>query len=58
MFDSLSRRGFLNRSVQAGALAGLGSFAFLDQMPHVSAADVAAPTPILRGQTPPGSPFC
>ncbi len=43
MFDSLSRRGFLNRSVQAGALAGLGSFAFLDQMPHVSAADVAAP---------------
>jgi len=43
MFDSLSRRGFLNRSVQAGTLAGLGSFAFLDRLPHLSAAEVAAP---------------
>ncbi len=43
MVRSLSRRAFLNRSVQAGALAGLGSFAFLDRLPPLSAADVAAP---------------
>ncbi len=43
MFRNLSRRAFLNRSVQAGALAGLGNFAFLDRLPVLSAADVSAP---------------
>lgn len=46
MFHSLSRRAFLNHSVQAGALAGLGHFAFLDRLPALSAADVASVTPL------------
>ena len=43
MFQFLSRRAFLNRSAQASALAGLGSFAFLDRLPTISAAEVAGP---------------
>jgi hypothetical protein len=40
MFSPISRRDFVAGTVKAGALAGLGSFAFLDALPPLSAADV------------------
>ena len=33
MFHPVTRRGFLNRTLQAGTAAGLGSLAFLSQSP-------------------------
>jgi hypothetical protein len=39
MFSPLSRRDFVAGTVKAGALASLGSFAFLDGLPAVSAAE-------------------
>jgi hypothetical protein len=44
MFSSLHRRGFVTRTLQAGALAGLGEFAFLRGLRPVSA-DEARVTP-------------
>jgi hypothetical protein len=40
MSSPLDRREFLSRSVQVGALAGLGNLAFLDGLPPLSAAQV------------------
>jgi hypothetical protein len=37
MFDAITRRGFVTRSLQAGALAGLGDFAFLKGLPTLTA---------------------
>jgi hypothetical protein len=42
MFTPLTRRAFVSRSLQAGALAGAGDFAFLQGLPPVSA-DEAKP---------------
>jgi len=39
MFQALTRRSFVTQSLQAGALAGLGDFAFLQALPPVSADD-------------------
>jgi hypothetical protein len=38
MFSPLTRRNFVATSIKAGALAGLGNFAFLDGLPALSAA--------------------
>jgi hypothetical protein len=40
MTSPLDRREFLSRSAQVGALAGLGNFAFLENLPPLSAAEV------------------
>jgi hypothetical protein len=37
--DRVTRRGFVARSLTAGALAGLGDFAFLNRLPRLSAAE-------------------
>jgi hypothetical protein len=39
MFSPLTRRDFVAQGLKAGALAGLGEFAFLHSLPPVSAAD-------------------
>lgn len=44
MFASISRRGFLGHTARGAAFAGLGSLAFLDRLPPVSAAE-AQPDP-------------
>lgn len=41
MFRSVSRRQFVTSALGAGAVAGLGDFAFLRQLPLVNAADAA-----------------
>jgi hypothetical protein len=43
MFGPLSRRNFVRSTLGAGALAGLGDFAFLRHLPAVSAAEAALP---------------
>jgi hypothetical protein len=43
MSTTISRRAFVARSFQAGALAGLGDFLFLRSLPPLGAADVATP---------------
>jgi hypothetical protein len=43
MFEALTRRHFLTNTAAAGALAGLGDFAFLGGLPPVSAAEAKVP---------------
>src|SRR5579885_114719 len=40
MFGSVTRRGFVTGALKAGAVAALGDYAFLNNLPHLSAADV------------------
>jgi hypothetical protein len=42
MFPSMSRRDFVRASIGAGALAGVGSFAFLNRLPPAEAAQEQA----------------
>ncbi|HZY89338.1 MAG TPA: hypothetical protein VFE78_31235 [Gemmataceae bacterium] len=39
MFHRVTRRGFVAKSLTAGALAGVGDFAFLNRLPRLSAAE-------------------
>jgi hypothetical protein len=49
MSTAVTRRAFVNRALQAGALAGLGDFLFLRGLPPLHARDIA---------TPPVAQFC
>src|SRR5262245_13370904 len=48
MFSPIHRRQFLTRTAKVGALAGLGNFVFLNNLPPVSAAEVQPGPNVVR----------
>jgi hypothetical protein len=48
MFSPLTRRDFINRTVTAGTLAGLGDFAFLSRLRPVSAQEAKVPPAMVQ----------
>jgi hypothetical protein len=48
MFSPIPRRNFVSGSLKASALAALGDFSFLNQLPHLSAAQVQVPRSVVQ----------